>query len=78
MSDDDKVQEYIQIGASNNWMSRRDNKDASKVYLIQGIFVSKGWQRGWVNVSQLRRCVHKSRLFLLVAPLNVFLHTIPL
>ena len=37
--EDNEVHEYIQIGDSRNWMSNKDNNDASKVYLIQGMLL---------------------------------------
>ena len=37
LGDDSEVHEYIQLGESSNWMSTRDNNDANKVYLIQGM-----------------------------------------
>ena len=39
MGEDNEVHEYIQIGDSRNWMSNKDNNDASKVYLIQGMLL---------------------------------------
>ena len=37
--DDSEVQEYIQVGDSSSWMSRKGNNNASKVYLIQGMLL---------------------------------------
>ena len=37
LDDDSEVHEYIQLGELSEWMSTRDNNDASKVYLIQGM-----------------------------------------
>ena len=39
LDDDSEVQEYIQVGDSSSWMSRKGNNDASKVYLIQGMLL---------------------------------------